>query len=77
MQPIESLTIEPDEEITLEPGGYHIMLFELHELLEMGSVVSVVLTFEKAGVVDVEAIVSEQTPAGEMDVGGMSESPSS
>lgn len=70
-QPVDSVAIAPDEQIVFEPGGYGLALVGVSEPLEMGSVVSVALTFEKAGVVDLEAIVAKHAPPGEMDMGGM------
>jgi copper(I)-binding protein len=70
-QPVDSVAIAPDQEIVFEPGGYGLALVGVTQPLEMGSVVSVALTFEKAGVVDLEAIVSKHAPPGGMDMGGM------
>ena len=70
-RPVDSVAIAPDEQIVFEPGGYGLALVGVSEPLEMGSVVSVALTFEKAGVVDLEAIVAKHAPPGEMDMGGM------
>ena len=70
-RPVDSVAIAPDEEIVFEPGGYGLALVGVSEPLETDSVVSVALTFERAGVVDLEAIVSEHAPPGGMDMGGM------
>jgi hypothetical protein len=59
MQPVEGIDIAAGETITLEPGGYHVMLENLTAPLEVGSTINVVLTFEQAGDVQVEAEVRE------------------
>ena len=43
--------------MTLDPGGYHLMLIDLTEDLAPGSTVRLTLTFEDAGPVNVEAEV--------------------
>lgn len=70
-RPVDAVAIAPDEEIVFEPDGYGLELVGVTQPLEMGSVVSVALTFERAGVVDLEAIVSKHAPPGEMDMGDM------
>ena len=70
MQHVGSVTIGPDEDVTFEPGGYHIMLFDLTEPLEVDSTIPVVLEFELAGEIQVEAIVKPYVPEGGMDMGG-------
>lgn len=72
MQPVASVAIGPDEEVSFEPGGYHVMLFDLTAPLEVDSTVTVVLEFELAGQVPIEAIVKEYVPEG-MDMGGEGE----
>ena len=36
MQPVEALDLPAGETVSLQPGGYHIMLLDLAELLETG-----------------------------------------
>lgn len=55
MRVIESVPIGPDEELVFEPSTYHVMLFQ--PTAEVGSSISVTLTWEKAGDVTVEAVV--------------------
>ncbi len=75
MRPVEAVPIGPDETVEFEPGGYHVMLLDLGEPLEVGSTITVVLEFERAGQVPVEAIVKPYVPEeGHMgDMGGMDE----
>jgi hypothetical protein len=74
MQPVGSVAIGPDEEVSFEPGGYHIMLFDLTEPLEVDSTITVVLEFENAGQIPIEAIVEPYVPEGGMDMEGEGES---
>lgn len=59
MREISSLTLPAGEEVTLEPGGYHIMLMDLAGPISEGDTVPVTLTFEKAGEITVEAEARE------------------
>ncbi len=60
MQPVESIPVPAGGSVTLEPGGYHIMLIDMREPLEAGQTVTLTLTFEKAGPIEVQAEVREQ-----------------
>ncbi|HEC21568.1 MAG TPA: copper chaperone PCu(A)C [Chloroflexi bacterium] len=60
MQPVESIPVPAGGSVTLEPGGYHIMLIDMREPLEAGQTVMLTLTFEKAGPIEVQAEVREQ-----------------
>lgn len=44
--------------VTLEPGGYHLMLIGLKGPLKQGTRVPVTLVFEKAGPLDIELAVT-------------------
>jgi copper(I)-binding protein len=59
MRPVESIPVPAKGSATLEPGGYHVMLMGV-EPLEVGQKVTLTLTFEHAGTVQVEAEVREQ-----------------
>lgn len=59
MEAIESLAIPASQEVTLEPGGYHIMLMRLVNPLVTGNTFDVTLTFENAGDVVVQVQVRE------------------
>lgn len=78
MRPIEGLDIPAGEETVLKPGGYHVMLLDLPEHLEVGQTFPVELTFEKAGKVQftvrVESYSEEDPMQGGMN-GGASASP--
>lgn len=47
------VTIEPGKTVAFSPGGYHLMLMGLKSPLKEGDRVKAVLTFEKAGKVEV------------------------
>ena len=57
MQSLDSITIPAGGTVALEPGGYHIMLMDLTKELKAGDRVTLVLTFQQAGVVNVTAEV--------------------
>ena len=59
MQPVESISIPAGEELAFEPGGYHVMLFDLAEPLEIGDTIALTLTFEEAGEIEIDAEVRE------------------
>ncbi|WEK03601.1 MAG: copper chaperone PCu(A)C [Candidatus Devosia phytovorans] len=49
----DGLVIPAGESVTLEPGGFHIMFMGLNQAFVEGETVTVTLTFEKAGTVEV------------------------
>lgn len=58
MRPLaDGLEIAPGETVSLESGGYHLMLIGLTESLLTDQTFTVTLTFEEAGEVTVEALV--------------------
>lgn len=56
MMPMESLVLPAEGDLVLEPGGYHVMLLGVDQL-ELGAMVEVGLTWEKAGSQTIEAVV--------------------
>ncbi|SEP69287.1 hypothetical protein SAMN05428969_0489 [Devosia sp. YR412] len=50
----DGLEIPAGETVTLAPGGFHLMFMGLNQAFVEGEKVTVTLTFEKAGTVDVE-----------------------
>jgi copper(I)-binding protein len=74
MRPLDGgLTIDPGKTVTLAPGGYHLMMFDLKAPLKQGDKLPVTLEFEKAGKVklslDVQGI-GAQGPMGADSSGG-------
>lgn len=60
MEQVEGIDIPAGESVMLEPGGFHIMLFDLAKPLASGDTVPVTLTFEQAGEIEVDAKVRDQ-----------------
>lgn len=58
MEPVEQIDVPANGEATLEPGGYHVMLMELEEPLEVGDTIEATLTFEEAGSVSIQVPVT-------------------
>lgn len=57
MRRVDAIEIPAGETVTLAPGGYHLMLFNLKQPLKAGEKVHLTLDFEKAGEVPVTANV--------------------
>lgn len=57
MRPVEAIAVPAGETVTLQPGGRHIMLIGLTETLEQGGTLPLMLTFEKSGALEVEAMI--------------------
>lgn len=56
MRPVASLAVEPDETLVFQPGGYHLMLFDLQAPLMPGETHSITLLSENCG----EALVTAE-----------------
>jgi copper(I)-binding protein len=56
MRPVASLAVEPDETLVFQPGGYHLMLFDLQAPLMPGETHSITLVSENCG----EALVTAE-----------------
>jgi copper(I)-binding protein len=61
MRPVAGIDIPGGGEVALGSGGYHVMLIDLTRPLVAGDKVPLMLTFERAGTVDV---VADVEPAG-------------
>jgi copper(I)-binding protein len=57
MHPVERIPVAAATTVTLEPGGYHVMLMNLTQPLVAGSTVKLELAFERAGRIVVEATI--------------------
>jgi copper(I)-binding protein len=62
MVPVDEIIVSGGETVALEPGGYHLMLLDLVEPLEVGATVELTLTFERAGEIEVTADVRDVAP---------------
>ncbi|NTU82630.1 MAG: copper chaperone PCu(A)C [Chloroflexales bacterium] len=57
MRPVEKIEVPANGEAVLKPGGFHVMFIGVKKELKDGDVVKLSLTFEKAGTVEVDAVV--------------------
>jgi copper(I)-binding protein len=57
MTPVDRIELPAGQTVSLEPGGYHVMLLELAAPLEAGSAVALTLSFERAPEQTVDAEV--------------------
>ncbi|MGD1935501.1 MAG: copper chaperone PCu(A)C [Candidatus Phaeomarinobacter sp.] len=57
MRMVDAIDVPANDTVTLEPGGLHIMLFEIMEPLKDGGSFPMTLTFEKAGDISVDVTV--------------------
>ncbi len=67
MRAVEAIDLPAGQTVKLQPGGYHIMLFELKRPLKEGERFPLTLEFEKAGRLEVEIAVDKPgagAPAG-------------
>jgi copper(I)-binding protein len=62
MSEIPKLELPAGETVTLKPGGYHVMLIDTAQTLELGLKFDVTLVFEKAGERTIEVEVFEEAP---------------
>ena len=53
MRRVEDLVVPSGGEIALRPGGYHLMLLNLHQPLTAGDTVTLFLEFEQSGPMEV------------------------
>jgi protein SCO1/2 len=60
MSPVTRVVIAPGQKVEFKPGGYHVMLMNINRTLAVGDRVPLILKFERAGQVQVEATVIEQ-----------------
>lgn len=71
MRPLEDgLTIPAGETVVLRPGGFHLMFVQLVDGFVEGTEVTVTLTFETAGAVEINLLVypiGSDGPAGTME----------
>lgn len=58
MRPLDALDLRPGETVAMAPGGaLHLMLEGLHAPLVAGQTVPITLHFERAGDVEVQALI--------------------
>ena len=59
MEHIPGLEIPAKGEVSLEPGGYHVMLIGVNRALQAGDTLPITLNFEKSGEMQLEVQVRE------------------
>lgn len=62
MRPVEMIDLPAGVPVSLEPGGYHVMLIDLAAPLEAGSTVDVDLSFESGATETVAVPVQDEAP---------------
>ena len=62
MQEIASIPMVAGTPLVLEPGGFHIMIMDLVQPLEVGTSITVTLTFESGATTTVEVPVLNEAP---------------
>ena len=62
MQQIQRLELPAGEEVSLQPGGYHVMFIDLAAPFEVGQTFDLTLEFENADDLVVEVEVTEEDP---------------
>lgn len=72
MRRVDALELKPGTSRTLKPMGDHVMLYDLKQPLKEGDLITIQLTFEKAGVLEIEGAVE---PVGAMGPHGMPSQP--
>jgi copper(I)-binding protein len=65
MRVVDGVEVKPGGRLTLQPGGYHVMLMDLKRPLQAGDSFPLTLGFEKAGSIEVSVVV-EGMAAGAM-----------
>jgi periplasmic copper chaperone A len=81
MRKVDGIDLKPGESHVLKPMGEHMMLFDLKQPLKEGDLVRLQLTFEKAGVLEIDGSVEpvgangphgmDHQPVSGDDMGGM------
>ncbi len=62
MREVGEIALPAGETVSLEPGGYHIMLLALPAPLTVGQTFDITLSFESAGDLVVEVEVRDEAP---------------
>jgi copper(I)-binding protein len=57
MRPVEKIEVPANGEAVLKPGSFHVMFIGVQKELKDGDTVKLSLTFEKAGTIQVDAVV--------------------
>jgi periplasmic copper chaperone A len=65
MQQVQVVEVPAGGEVRFEPMGYHVMLFGVKQQAKEGQRIPLTLTFEKAGVIELDVAVQKDPPAAE------------
>jgi copper(I)-binding protein len=60
MAPVAAIDVPAGGQAELAPGGFHVMLIDLAHELKAGDMLTLTLTFEKAGTIEVTAEVRDE-----------------
>ncbi len=60
MEEVPEIVIESGETVSLEPGGFHVMMMNLEEALEPGDSFSLTLHFDEIDDIELDVPVEEQ-----------------
>ena len=64
MRQVKGVAIPAGQSVKFQPSGLHLMLLELKEPLKAGATIALVLRFERAGEVKVDAVVRKLGDSG-------------
>ena len=59
MRAIPAVEVKPGGKLELKPGGYHLMLFDLRQPLKKGDKFPLMLTFARAGTLEISVVVED------------------
>ena len=65
MNELDELNIAGGETAIMSPDGAHLMMFNIDEETEFGDFIDLTLSFEKAGNIDIQALVLDELPPAE------------
>ena len=73
MRKVPNVAVPAGESVTFQPGGLHVMLIGLKQLLKPGAVANITLTFENGETMQVEAaiVMPDEIKAKSGDMKGM------
>lgn len=57
MEPVRDIPIQPGDTITFEPGGKHVMLFDIAPTLKAGEKAPITLSFASGKTIEVQAVI--------------------
>ena len=62
MSPVDGIDVKAGEALELKPGGYHVMLMDVAQPLKVGDSITLTLTFEQQGDIDIDVPVLDEAP---------------